>query len=96
MLDLCTNCPECVFQDWSKQSFVNYAVKSHLVSIPYLSNIQYNSLGDVVCPWIENVEKNNPVEDTFDNHDVDFEYRDNGNDLEDHLEDPEGSNLREF
>ena len=78
------DCPECVYQDWSKQSFINHAVKSHPVSVQYLSNIQDNSLEDAVCPWLENVEENNPGEDTFENHNVDIEYQDD----EYHSKDP--------
>ena len=52
------DCPECIFQDWSKQSFVNHATNSHPESIQYLSKIQDDSMDGVDAPWLnqENVK----------------------------------------
>ena len=45
------DCPECVFQDWSKQSFVDHAAKYHPDSVQYLSNINDDSLQKMVRTW---------------------------------------------
>ena len=47
------DCPECIFQDWSKQSFVNHATNSHPDSIQYLKKIQDDSINNVEVPWLD-------------------------------------------
>ena len=55
------DCPECVYQDWSKQSFVSHAIKSHPDSVQYLQKIQDDSMDDVEVPWLdkEDINENN-------------------------------------
>ena len=62
------DCPECVFQDWSKQIFINHAVDNHPDSIQYLNNIQDGSLDDVEIScsnksYFKNEDKENQVEE---------------------------------
>ena len=62
------DCPECVFQDWSKQIFVNHAIDNHPDSIQYLKNIQDGSMDDVEIPCpnksdSKNEDEENHVED---------------------------------
>ena len=83
------DCPECVFQDWSKQSFVDHAAKYHPDSVQYLSNINDDSLQDVVCPWLENADEKKPFDDPLQENHFSIEYQENENHSEDPMFDPE-------
>ena len=83
------DCPECVFQDWSKQSFVDHAAKYHPDSVQYLSNINDDSLQDVVCPWLENTDEKKPFDDPLQENHFCIEYKENEYNLEDPTFDPE-------
>ena len=52
------DCPECVYQDWSKQSFVSHAIKSHPDSVQYLQKIQDDSMDNVEVPWLDQEDAN--------------------------------------
>ena len=51
------NCPSCIFKNNSKQEIVNHAYQFHPESIDFLTNINDNSLLDIICPWSENLTK---------------------------------------
>ena len=84
------DCPVCVFQDWSKQSFVNHAVQNHPESVQYLSNILDDSLIDVDCPWNKSTDDDKkPFEDPLVDHFFDIEYQDDENYPEDSAIEPD-------
>ena len=63
------DCPECVFQDWSKQTFVNHAIENHPDCVQYLNNIHDGSLDNVQIPGLSRSE----IKDDEDNVENDFE-----------------------
>ena len=85
------DCPECVFQDWSKQSFVNHAIQNHPDSSKYLSNIQDDSLDDIDVPWHENPDEKKPFDEAFEGNDLNIEYQDKENHSEDLTFEPDSA-----
>ena len=49
------NCPSCDFRDCSKQTFVNHAFKDHPEAVDFLTNLQDDSLSDVVIDIPANI-----------------------------------------
>ena len=49
------NCPSCEFRDCSKQTFVNHAFKDHPEAVDFLTNLQDDSLSDVVIDIPANI-----------------------------------------
>ena len=87
------DCPVCVFQDWSKQSFVNHAVQNHPESVQYLSNILDDSLIDVDCPWSKTNEDKKPFEESLVDNFFEIDYQDDENYPEDSAIDPDKPNI---
>ena len=74
------NCPSCVFQNHSKQTFVDHIYEYHSEAINDLNKIEDDSLDDVICPWVASVKievsGEEPLNDPLDDkaNDDDFDY----------------------
>ena len=52
IFELCYfKCPDCTYENSSKQTFINHACEIHPEAIKHLSKIKDGSLGDIICPW---------------------------------------------
>ena len=60
-------CPSCVFKVPEKQDFIEHAYKNHPACVDFLSNIEDDSLSDIVCPWNIDIkiEENNIYEGNY-------------------------------
>ena len=60
-------CPSCVFKVPEKQDFIEHAYKNHPACVDFLSNIEGDSLSDIVCPWNIDIkiEENDICEENY-------------------------------
>ena len=75
------DCPECAFQEWSKQTFIYHAIENHPESIQYLSNIQDDSLEGIDIPWLNKSDTELESKDLQVSEDTKLEFTEDSSEI---------------